>query len=164
MNRIIIIRTQRNTLIRSGKSSLVCKMATLLSEDLKPNLSFAPVGAGERHVTTKLIRYRLPLCHLSIWDTWGFSGANYRDNTLAHIFKGMLPGGWEMGELTGERKLQLAAGMATTHERRIHAAILVLNYNDIKNQEFKQALIEQFRHFKEFSPIVVVSKVLFVSA
>jgi hypothetical protein len=136
-------------------------MATLLSDDVRPNVSFAPVGGGVRHVTTKLVRYHLPRCNLSIWDTWGFSGSNYRDNTLAHIFEGKLPSGWEMGELHGDRQSQLASGKATAHLRRIHAAILVLNYSDIKDAKFKFALSEQFRHFKEFSPIVVVSKVFY---
>lgn len=143
----------------TGKSSLICKFATLLGNGLRPNLSFAPVGGGQRHITTSLVRYALPGTMINVWDTWGFHPSNYRDSTLAHIFEGNLPSNWQMGEMLGSDLVRLAGGAETKHQRRIHAAILVVDHEALASPEYRDAMKDMFVHFTSFTPLVVVNKV-----
>ncbi|CAE8595834.1 unnamed protein product [Polarella glacialis] len=143
----------------AGKSSLICKFASLLSDECRPDVSFAPVGAGDRHVTKRLVRYALPGTNIDIWDTWGFSGENYQDNTLSHIFEGRLPSNWQMSDMIAARCKDLAHGESTKHERRSHAAILVIEYNWLKSMECADSVRAQFRHFTGLAPVIVVNKI-----
>lgn len=146
-----------------GKSSLICKFATLLSGESRPQLSFAPVGGSDRHCTRKLVRYALPQSCINVWDTWGWNiQENYRDNTLAYILEGALPSNWEMGEMLASRMSALHAGENTKHDRRIHGAILAFGPSVLdakKDPNFRKALVKLFRAFRAFTPVVVVSKI-----
>ena len=173
----------------SGKSSFVNKVATLLDGSVVPNTSLAPSGGGARHVTKRLIAYKIPETYLTLWDTLGFHG-NYTDDTLPFIFEGLLPSNWQIGDVplkslgvsdpssASQPSSSAAAGssrarngtefnvkalvdesLPTAHKRRIHSVILMVSIDDLEDLDHCRLVADRFTAFKDFSPILVVNKV-----
>eukprot|EP01013_Petalomonas_cantuscygni_P037744 TRINITY_DN68630_c0_g1_i1.p1 TRINITY_DN68630_c0_g1~~TRINITY_DN68630_c0_g1_i1.p1 ORF type:complete len:385 (+),score=64.59 TRINITY_DN68630_c0_g1_i1:107-1261(+) len=146
----------------AGKSSSINKFLTII--DTSPHVVHAaPTAGGERHVTTTLAKYALG-DYITIWDTWGFTGENYNDQTLNYILAGRLPGGWEMRTLDAQsRKFVAEHGDSTKHNRRIHAAILVLAapyiVQNVEHDIITETIRNKLREFRELVPIVLVTQI-----
>jgi len=93
------------------KSSFLNSVYTLLSDS--PHIvQIAGAGGLSRHNTIRLEKYELEGTRITIWDTWGLTQSNYKNEQLEQILEGNVPDGWGMSDdfsnivkLSGENKI-----------------------------------------------------------
>jgi len=104
-----------------GKSSYVGSVLSALGTKLE--MSAATVGGIADHVTNTYRCYPInrvyPAARVNLWDIWGISDANYRDEDLPSILSGKVPDNHTMA-------VGLQACRAADPARAIHSVLMFI--------------------------------------
>ena len=141
----------------SGKSSLINKLLTLFSSSPVP-LTVVPVGSGRDHITKELRVYPIREAHVNLVDLWGLDYSNFTAEELELVLEGRWSHRWAMGTVPSEDAI--AAGDATAHRRRIHAAVMSVSQMDLSRPTAERQRMTDFaRRLRSLESLAVVSQV-----
>lgn len=142
----------------SGKSSFINTLFTIFSSG-ENIVHKVPTGAGEQHITKNLMRYEV-VNNISIFDMWGLSPSNgtFRVELLDQVVQGKLPIEYAMEE----HHLRVAVPpefAATDQLRRLHSIIFFFPWGSLDDSEDLDVLKTCFRKFRNFNPIIAITRV-----
>jgi len=117
----------------------------------------APTGAGEAHVTKKLIRYEI-INEINVWDMWGLTPSLFRQELLEKITKGELPVNYTL-EQEKKRVAVPSELLEDAKKRRCHSVLFFIPFGSLCDDEEVQLLRSCFAYLRDFNPIVLITRV-----